>query len=361
MALKYIWLADQLREIIKEYIQAGQNRLPTEQELCARYRVSRQTVRSALNVLEETKEIRRIKGSGTYITGLSSQENRNVVGVLIPDEQQYEYPAFINDLRTALSAEGFTCKVFPTYSRADQEQQILQFLLKNPLRALLVEPVKSALPTINTVLYEKLLHMGTSIFFLGCAYPRLPQVPVLYEDHIRSASLLVQNLMEKGHTSIAGIFQMDDLRGHLRCQGFLDAMQNKGLFVPDRNIGWFTTQGLDDFRQNHNIDFLKKFLKKITPDCTALVCENDFIAWLFWEEFHAQSPDITPDMELELAAFNTSYLTTSRLLRVTTLTPPSHQLGTMAAHMITDKLKGLPVISQEVPLELICHKPVQPF
>ena len=284
-----------------------------------------------------------------------------MVGVLIPDEQQYEYPAFINDLRTALSAEGFTCKVFPTYSRADQERQILQFLLKNPLRALLVEPVKSALPTINTVLYEKLLHMGTSIFFLGCAYPRLPQVPVLYEDHIRSASLLVQNLMEKGHTSIAGIFQMDDLRGHLRCQGFLDAMQNKGLFVPDRNIGWFTTQGLDDFRQNHNIDFLKKFLKKITPDCTALVCENDFIAWLFWEEFHAQSPDITPDMELELAAFNTSYLTTSRLLRVTTLTPPSHQLGTMAAHMITDKLKGLPVISQEVPLELICHKPVQPF
>lgn len=61
MALKYIWLADQLREIIKEYIQAGQNRLPTEQELCARYRVSRQTVRAALNVLEETKETDALK------------------------------------------------------------------------------------------------------------------------------------------------------------------------------------------------------------------------------------------------------------------------------------------------------------
>ena len=64
MAIKYKWLVEQLREIISEYIQKGENRLPTEQELSARYRVSRQTVRAALAVLEEEREIRRIKGSG---------------------------------------------------------------------------------------------------------------------------------------------------------------------------------------------------------------------------------------------------------------------------------------------------------
>ena len=113
MAIKYKWLVEQLREIISDSIQKGINKLPTEQELAGRYRVSRQTVRAALAVLEEEREIRRIKGSGAYITGLSSLEDRNIVGILIPDEQQYEYPALINDIRVTLAAEGFSCKVLP--------------------------------------------------------------------------------------------------------------------------------------------------------------------------------------------------------------------------------------------------------
>ena len=385
MAIKYKWLVEQLREIISDSIQKGINKLPTEQELAVRYRVSRQTVRAALAVLEDEREIRRIKGSGAYITGLSSLEDRNIVGILIPDEQQYEYPALINDIRVALAAEGFSCKVYRTHNHVNQERQILQFLLKSPLRALIVEPVKSALPSPNTELYQKLIQKGTSILFLGCAYPQLSQIPVIYEDNLYGAGLLVQSLVEKGHSSIAGIFQMDDQRGHERYQGFLDAMQNQGLTVPDRNICWYTTQELDDFRQSRDISFLKKFLERITPDCTAFICEDDFIAWLLWEElalgntlalkrekriathaplssslqntgFTAASAIHSFEPTIALAAFNTSYLTTSGLLRATTLTHSAHQPGTLAAQMSINKLKGLPVSSQEVPWQLSLPK-----
>lgn len=385
MAIKYKWLIEQLREIISDSIQKGINKLPTEQELAVRYRVSRQTVRAALAVLEDEREIRRIKGSGAYITGLSSLEDRNIVGILIPDEQQYEYPALINDIRVTLAAEGFSCKVYRTHNHVNQERQILQFLLKSPLRALIVEPVKSALPSPNTELYQKLIQKGTSILFLGCAYPQLSQIPVIYEDNLYGAGLLVQSLVEKGHSSIAGIFQMDDQRGHERYQGFLDAMQNQGLTVPDRNICWYTTQELDDFRQSRDISFLKKFLERITPDCTAFICEDDFIAWLLWEElalgntlalkrekriathaplssslqntgFTAASAIHSFEPTIALAAFNTSYLTTSGLLRATTLTHQTHQPGTLAAQMSINKLKGLPVSSQEVPWQLSLPK-----
>ena len=379
MAIKYKWLVEQLREIISDSIQKGINKLPTEQELAARYRVSRQTVRAALAVLEDEREIRRIKGSGAYITGLSSLEDQNIVGILIPDEQQYEYPALINDIRVTLAAEGFSCKVYPTHNHVDQERQILQFLLKSPLRALIVEPVKSALPSPNTELYQKLIQKGTSILFLGCAYPQLSQIPVIYEDNLYGAGLLVQSLVEKGHSSIAGIFQMDDQRGHERYQGFLDAMQNQGLTVPDRNICWYTTQELDDFRQSRDISFLKKFLERITPDYTAFICEDDFIAWLLWEElslgqekkiathaslssslqntgFTAASAGHSFEATIALATFNTSYLTTSGLLCATTLTHQTHQPGTLAAHISINKLKGLPVSSQEVPWQLSLPK-----
>ena len=379
MAIKYKWLVEQLREIISDSIQKGINKLPTEQELAARYRVSRQTVRAALAVLEDEREIRRIKGSGAYITGLSSLEDRNIVGILIPDEQQYEYPALINDIRVTLAAEGFSCKVYPTHNHVDQERQILQFLLKSPLRALIVEPVKSALPSPNTELYQRLIQRGTFILFLGCAYPQLSQIPVIYEDNLYGAGLLVQSLVEKGHSSIAGIFQMDDQRGLERYQGFLDAMQNQGLTVPDRNICWYTTQELDDFRQSRDISFLKKFLERITPDYTAFICEDDFIAWLLWEElslgqekkiathaslssslqntgFTAASAGHSFEATIALATFNTSYLTTSGLLCATTLTHQTHQPGTLAAQMSINKLKGLPVSSQEVPWQLSLPK-----
>ena len=379
MAIKYKWLVEQLREIISDSIQKGINKLPTEQELAARYRVSRQTVRAALAVLEDEREIRRIKGSGAYITGLSSLEDQNIVGILIPDEQQYEYPALINDIRVTLAAEGFSCKVYPTHNHVDQERQILQFLLKSPLRALIVEPVKSALPSPNTELYQRLIQRGTFILFLGCAYPQLSQIPVIYEDNLYGAGLLVQSLVEKGHSSIAGIFQMDDQRGLERYQGFLDAMQNQGLTVPDRNICWYTTQELDDFRQSRDISFLKKFLERITPDYTAFICEDDFIAWLLWEElslgqekkiathaslssslqntgFTAASAGHSFEATIALATFNTSYLTTSGLLCAATLTHQTHQPGTLAAQMSINKLKGLPVSSQEVPWQLSLPK-----
>ena len=274
-----------------------------------------------------------------------------------------QYPAFVNNLRTALAAYGYTCKVFPTFGHQDEERQILQFLLKNPLRAILAEPVKSALPTLNTELYQMLLQKGTAVFFLGCAYPGLSQVPVLSGNPDYGASLLVQDLAAKGHTCIAGIFQIDDLRGHQHCQGFLNAMENQGLLVPDRNLGWFTTEDLDDFRQNRDIRFLQKFLEKLTADCTAIVCEDDFIAWLLWEKLSLSSS--APFMEtqpsgsisqLALSAFNTSYLTASGLLRAATLTSPTHEPAQMAARMIADKLKGLPVSSQEVPLQLLPPK-----
>ena len=63
MAIKYKWLVEQLREIISDSIQKGINKLPTEQELAVRYRVSRQTVRAALAVLKMSGKSAALKGA----------------------------------------------------------------------------------------------------------------------------------------------------------------------------------------------------------------------------------------------------------------------------------------------------------
>ena len=72
MAIKYKWLAGTLRALIKKDVKNEINKLPSEQELCRRYHVSRQTVRQALNLLTQEGLIEKRHGSGSYITGHSS-------------------------------------------------------------------------------------------------------------------------------------------------------------------------------------------------------------------------------------------------------------------------------------------------
>ena len=55
MSIKYKWLAGKLKEMTEKYRNAGIEKLPTEQELCSRYHVSRQTVRQALSILEDSR------------------------------------------------------------------------------------------------------------------------------------------------------------------------------------------------------------------------------------------------------------------------------------------------------------------
>lgn len=75
MAIKYKWLADQLEQLYAKQQKSGQvsapaqDKFPTERVLAARYHVSRQTVRSALKLLEEKGIIKKVQGSGTYLTG----------------------------------------------------------------------------------------------------------------------------------------------------------------------------------------------------------------------------------------------------------------------------------------------------
>ena len=60
----------QIKEILLEYIRGSEagNSIPTEQELCEHFDVSRQTVRQAIHELVVEGYLRRMKGKGTFIT-----------------------------------------------------------------------------------------------------------------------------------------------------------------------------------------------------------------------------------------------------------------------------------------------------
>ena len=351
MAIKYKWLAEILREWIDKSRDNGIDRLPTEMELCARYKVSRQTVRLTLSILEKEGLITKKHGSGSYITGLSRDGSKNSIPILITGQEEYFYPELIEDITGVLGSMGFSGEIFVTNNQVCLEREILLQLLENPPRGIIAEGCKSALPNPNLKLYQELIKKGTSLLFLHNYYPALTDSLYVKDDNLAGSELLIRHLALLGHTAIGGIFLSDDLQGTERYLGFLQASYALGLSVEDNRISWFHTGQLQRLQKKQDTRFLKAAIQEALKDCTAVVCYNDEIAYWLMKELLLAGYSLPRDMAI--VSFDNTYLSNSDTLTITSLSHRPHEMGLTAAQMMVDRLKGLPVASREIPWTLI--------
>ncbi len=345
MAIKYKWVAERLEELIERNIRAGIQKLPSEQELCKRYHVSRQTVRTALKLLEEDGVIVSKQGSGSYITGRSSKPFGNVIGVLVSSSEEYIYPGMLNAVRSTLSHSGFSDRIFVTENCVAREREILMHLLKNPLRGIIAEGCKSALPSPTLDLYRKLIKKGCQIVFLYNYYPELSDCPCIKDDNIYGSALLVKHLASQGHTAIGGIFKWDDMQGVERYQGYADTLRELSLPVSDSLVCWYGSRELDGLMSKKDTGFIKAMIAQSLSSCTAVICYNDYLAYYLVDELLLAGYDLPRDMAV--AAFDNTYLSNSNILTVTTLSHEPQEMGIRAAEAVIKRLNGLPVLSQE--------------
>lgn len=349
--MKYKWLIKQLYELIQTDMKRGIAKLPSENELCKTYKVSRQTVRLALSYLEEEGVIEKRKGSGTYITGLLRDTGKNTIGILIPNDQEYYYPQLINDITTTASQLGFQTKIFLTGNDRAVEREILQSLISEPLRGLLVEGCKSALPNPNISLYQRILKKGTSIIFMRNSYDELAALcPCIKENNYAGSQMLVEHFIAKGHSRIGGVFQIDTQQGIERYRGFMDTILSHDLFYNDSHIAYFDTNQLQQLEQNKDISFIQKMIQTSFSDCTAIVCQNDEIAYWLQKELQRAGYQLPQDMAL--ASFDQTYFCESCSPILTSLSIRPNKIGIIATRLLIDMLKGLPVTTQEIPWKL---------
>lgn len=350
MAIKYKWLAARIRDLIDKNIQDGINRLPTEQELCKKYKVSRQTVRTALSVLEKERLIVRKQGSGSYITGRSANPGKDIIAVLISSDQDYIYPDMLNGIHNTLLQNGYVDHVYVTREHTFTERQILLGLLDSLPRGILAEGCKSALPNPNLSLYRELADKGCTILFFNSYYKALQNCLYVTADNFSGSVLLARHLLELGHTCAAGIFRYDDLQGIERFRGFSEAFNEARLAVSDEQIFWFGAGETEQLQHGPRPSFIKEIVRKLPDSCTAVVCHNDVIAYALIKELGLAGYRLPED--IAVVSFDDSYLSNSDYLSVTSLSHGGKKPGNVAAQMLADKLKGLPANPQEIPWEL---------
>lgn len=356
MPAKYIRLANILRETIFQNTGSGIYKLPSENVLCEQYHMSRQTVRAALHLLTEEGLIEKRQGSGSFSTGLGAMQN--TIAIIVNQAEEYTTPTFLANIKSILSAKGYSINVYSTHSRISEERKILEDIKQASIRGMIVEGSKTALPNPNLDLYEHLMAKGISVLFAGGIYPSLAGCICIKEDNYYGGYLLAKHLIQLGHTQIAGVFKIDDLQGHERYSGFATAIRDYGLPLQEELITWYTAANLEALQLKSDTGFLSDLLRRNKGLYSCVVCQNDEIAyWLIRELGYT---DIRVPEDISVVSFDNSYMSDLNSTHITTLSH-DRDLGTTAASTLLKMIQGESVFPEELSWNLIEKNSVAPY
>lgn len=350
MPSKYQRLAEQLRG---ELLQGGGRKgykLPTELELAQRWQVSRQTVRHALGLLEEEGIIQRRQGSGSYATGRAPGALPRQIAIITSFLDDYIFPTILHDAQAVFAREGYATLVYATENQIRTERDILLKLLEEPVCGFLVEGTKTALPTPNLDLYQRLCQTGVPMVFLHGACAGVSGAPCVSDDNYGGGYRLARYLMEQGHREIAGLFKSDDIQGPHRYHGAVSAIRDAKLPIRDHRFAWYDTEDRRRMLEERDTRLISRFLQERLDGATAVVCYNDEVASLLIQELLAQGRK-TPE-DVAVVSFDNSYYSQIGPVPITSLRHKS-RMGGVAAEQLIALLGGAAGQSKVLGWELV--------
>ncbi len=323
MAQMYRQIAKELESGLAQMRLDGRMRLPTEEELCRMYSCSRQTVRSALDLMVGKGLIVKKRGSGSYISDKVAMVSRSVF-LIVEDEDEYTNPELILKLRSALRKSGLELRCLTTSGSFEKEREALSLALSSSPAAVIIEPISNILPNHNLPLIGSISAQGIPVIYLNTSYPSPSDAMCIREDNIDGAKKLVTYLKDKRHTNIACIFRCDDSRGLERYKGYIAALYENGLPFDEKRVNFFT--GNDRRRiLAGNDEFLCRVVAEMPPEVTAVICQNDEIAYRL--QMVLGKVRSAGRRALEVVSFDNSYYA-STVSRITSLGHKNRDLVT---------------------------------
>ena len=324
---KYQKVIDWINQNIDNGALRPGEKIPSENELCEQFGLSRQTVRHAILKLSEDGLLESRRGSGTYVADQHAEEGkRSVVAVVTTYVDDYIFPSTIRGIESTLSAKGYSMQLSFTNNTTDKERQILEDLLtRDDIAGVIMEPVKSALPNPNMPLYHKMQAKGMKVLFINSYYPELdfPHVSINDEE---CAYRAVKAMVEAGHKSIGCVLKLDDGQGRERYRGYIRAMTECGLSFTYDHVNWIDTIDIKDGKRA----LLR--VKERLSGCTAVFCYNDQDAGMLMQVLIDDGLKLPGDMSVigmddsDMAKIGVGGVT------ISSIPHPKARLGEKAAH-----------------------------
>ncbi len=325
---KYQTVIDWIKKEISDGNLKDGDKLPVERELCARFELSRQTVRRALDELEAGGVISRVQGSGSYVgtnlkQNISSRERKMNIAVMATFIDSYIFPPVVKGITGFLNERGYSTQLTFTDDDVIREEEILKALIEtDSIDGLIAEPSKAALPNHNIKYYEELRKRNIPVLFINAQYPGV-DIPCIRLDDRGIACSAVHLLADAGFKRIGGIFHGVDEQGHARYEGYFQGMKEADLKITDSYVLWL------DSVSAGNLEPLSDYFLSRLKDCQAVICYNDEIAYQFIRMCRKHGIKVPED--ISVVGFDDADISRRSRPKITTFPHPKDILGRRAA------------------------------
>lgn len=350
---KYIQLKEHIKAlIISSKLMPGE-KIHSENELANQFKISRHTVRQSISQLINEGFLYSLQGKGTFVARVPGlkKENSKIIGVITTYLNDYIFPDIIKGIDGVLSRKDYSIILGNTRNETQNERECLLKLFDKNIDGIIVEPTKSALPNPNLDIYREISSKGVPIVFIHGYYKDLNYSYVV-EDDEAGGYLAVNQLIKLGHEKILGIFKVDDIQGHKRYNGYVQALREARIDIKDSRILWYTTEEHETLTENER--FTNTLLSQLR-ECTAIVCYNDQIAIKIMDLLRKNSIKIPEDVSL--ISFDDSDICQVTEVKISSVAHPKEELGKKAAEAILALIEGQKIHTEEVmiPKMIIRH------
>lgn len=328
--LKYYDIMEDLRkQILSGSIKPGE-KLPSENELSADFGVSRQTVRKALQILQNEGYIYAEHGRGTFCSEMMrhTRKSKNIA-VVTTYLSDYIFPRVIQGIDQVLTENGYSILLKNTKNSRNLEAKCLEELLQKDIDGLIIEPSKSQIFCKHIGLYQRLDEYQIPYVFIQGSYAQMKEKPHILLDDCRGGYLLTQYLISLGHRHIVGVFKADDTQGQQRHKGYVQALQEAGIAYDPDKVVWFYTED----RKSHPYEKIRQMAaEREQLYFDAVVSYNDQIAIEVIRALNEEQLSVPEDVSV--TGYDNSYLAASCKVPLTTVAHPQEKLGEMAAELL---------------------------
>jgi GntR family transcriptional regulator of arabinose operon len=297
---KYIVVYEYIRTYIDQKKFTSNTKIPSENFICNKFSVSRETVRTAIKKLVDEGLVYTVKGSGTYFNKslvlLDNQpaENGKIKIGFIAQGQDYNANCnIVKGIKSALDSENIDLNIFLTDNKLANERKCLN-ACSTGFHGLIIDGVKASILNPNLDYYSTLYEKDIRIIFFNNFYIHSPFPKVIIDD-AKCADELIRRLTEQGHTRIAGIFVYDNYQGIEKYKGYIRSLDKYGAAFDDKYVKWCISDEAHD-RKNFSKTLLK-FIKSI-PLATAIVCCNYMILKIVLELLETSGKKVPDDYSI---------------------------------------------------------------
>lgn len=326
----------QVRVAIQKDILEGRLRpgdmLPSEQALCAQYKVSSITIRRALRDLVQSGHIYRENGVGTFVAQPTRRFSIALLFCGFAEEgwrrQSHMFGALIGSVGQVIWEHGSTLTVSNVASLDVLVNVIRQVAENNTFDGLLIRADQEPPGEVAELL------ASLSVPYVFIKKKTLDHaVNAVWMDHRQHARLATEHLLQLGHRRIGLLLARPESHSaQERYQGYRDAFLAAGAALDEELV----RHGASEFAESGYAETLA-LLDNAARPTALLIGVGEFIPGVY---LALRDRDLRIPADIALVSFDEAGLATSFQPPLTTLAATDYDLGHESAKLLMALLNG---------------------